>query len=215
MEVEGLLLYLRDAERKSTPSERHRRMIDRLIIEILVFSGVRNSELCRLKVDDTEAGHGQPYLRIDSSPNEGRLVYLPNTLSREICSYVHGSRREMIEGRECDESSQVLIVNERGRPYDRTALYRRVVRTLSSAGLGDRASVQLLRHTYGFLAYKRSHGNLLFVQQQLGHAHPMVTAVYAQFVQFSYSELADATGNSTSKAVDEIVRSVSPSSPQK
>jgi len=214
-EVDNLLRYLRDVERESPPSERNRRMIDRLIIEILVFSGIQNSELCRLKVDDTEAGHGQPYLRIDSTSPEARYVYLPNALSREISNYVYGSRSEMIQDRERDETAQVLIVNERGRPYDRTALYRRVVRILSAAGLGDRASVQLLRHTYGFLAYKRSQGNLLFVQQQLGHAHPMVTAVYAQFVQFSYAKLADATATTTPPAVDEIVPSTNPSSSQK
>ncbi len=74
---------------------------------------------------------------------------------------------------------------------ERTGLYRRVVRILTTAGLGDRASVQLLRHTYGYLAYKRSGGNLLFVQRQLGHAHPMVTSIYAQFVEESYEAIAE------------------------
>ena len=60
-----------------------------------------------------------------------------------------------------------------------------------AAGLGERASVQLLRHTYGYLAYKRTGGSLLFVQRQLGHAHPMVTAIYAQFVDESPTALAE------------------------
>ena len=81
--------------------------------------------------------------------------------------------------------------NERGKAYERTALYRRVVRILTDAGLGDRASVQLLRHTYGYLAFKQTGGNLLFLQKQLGHAHPMVTAVYAEFVDFPLDRLAD------------------------
>jgi hypothetical protein len=66
-----------------------------------------------------------------------------------------------------------------------------VVRILTEAGLGDRASVQLLRHTYGYLAYLRTGGNLLFTQRQLGHAHPIVTSIYAQFVPESYSQLAE------------------------
>ena len=40
-------------------------------------------------------------------------------------------------------------------------------------------------------AYLRTGGNLLFVQRQLGHAHPMVTSIYAQFVDESYAALAD------------------------
>jgi integrase len=51
--------------------------------------------------------------------------------------------------------------------------------------------VQLLRHTYGYLAYRNTGGNLLFVQRQLGHAHPMVTAIYAEFVAESYADLAN------------------------
>ena len=90
-----------------------------------------------------------------------------------------------------DSGKQPLLINDRGRPFDRTSLYRRVVRILEAVGLGDRASVQLLRHTYGYLAYKRSGGNLLFVQRQMGHAHPMVTSVYAQFVEESYAEIAN------------------------
>src|SRR4029077_5462721 len=85
-----------------------------------------------------------------------------------------------------------LILNERGRPYERTGLYRRVVRIFPAAGVGDRASVQLLRHTYGYLAYLRTGGNLLFVQRQLGHAHPVVTSIYAQFVKEEYAALADS-----------------------
>ena len=87
-----------------------------------------------------------------------------------------------------------LFVTERGRAFERTGLYRRVVRVLTEAGLGERASVQLLRHTYGYLAYLATGGNLLFVQRQLGHAHPMITSIYAQFAEESYAGMADAIG---------------------
>lgn len=191
-ETEELLNFLIEAEQNAQTTEKHRAVVDRLIVEILIYSGLRNSELCHLKIGDTEAGHQQPVLNVAETSKETRCVYLPRRLSQEIVRYVEGPRRELAhEGQDPKDNSQPLILNERGRPYDRTALYRRVVRILTAAGLGDRASVQLLRHTYGYLAYKRSRGNLLFVQQQMGHAHPMVTAVYSQFVKFSYSELAD------------------------
>ena len=90
-----------------------------------------------------------------------------------------------------DDPGQPLVFNERRRAYERTGLYRRVVRILKDAGLGERASVQLLRHTYGYLAYRRTGGNLLFVQRQLGHAHPMITSIYAQFADERYDELAN------------------------
>lgn len=194
-ETHALVSSLQQAVNHAAGEEKIRALVDQLIIEILLYSGIRNSELCRLCVDDTEAVHGRSYLRIVETLNEVRLVYLPRMLSRQIVDFVQGPRRDLIaetDGK--NKASGVLIPNERGRPYDRTSLYRRVVRILKSAGLDDRASVQLLRHTYGYLAYKRSNGNLLFVQQQLGHSHPMVTSVYAQFVHFSYPDLADSVG---------------------
>lgn len=205
-EVADLLQYVRNTEQNSTDSQQRRTAVDRLIIELLLMSGLRNSELCRLRVADTIVGHGQSALHVSSQPKEERFVHIPQSLSGLIRHYVQEIRPEYLnEGQSAKDLSQPLILNERGKAYDRTALYRRVVRILTEAGLEDRASVQLLRHTYGFLAYKRTGGNLLFVQQQLGHAHPMVTAVYAQFVEFSYPDLADqVAGEPTSATPGEL-----------
>ena len=113
-------------------------------------------------------------------------------MSDLVRSFVHESRPALLPpGVDPLDLRQPLVYSEHRRPLERTGLYRRVVRVLSAAGLADRASVQLLRHTYGYLAYLRSHGNLLFVQRQLGHAHPMVTSIYAQFVDESYEAIAE------------------------
>jgi len=203
--VDALLKFVRERERTASVDSRVRATVDRLIIELLLFSGLRNSELCHLRVVDTAVGHGQSGVEVSGTPKQDRLVSIPQTLSDEIVRYVQQVRTACVhEGMSPADVSQPLILNERGRPYDRTALYRRVVRILTDAGLADRASVQLLRHTYGFLAYKRTGGNLLFVQRQLGHAHPMVTAVYAQFVEFSYAELADLVGQPVQKVIGTV-----------
>ena len=209
-EVESLLKYVRERERTDPAATRIRATVDRLIVELLLFSGLRNSELCHLRVVDTVIGHGQSAVQIAGTPKQDRLVYIPRELADQISHFVKVSRPDCVsEGILPNDVLQPLILNERGRPYDRTALYRRVVRILTEAGLEDRASVQLLRHTYGFLAYKRTAGNLLFVQRQLGHAHPMVTAVYAQFVEFSYSELANHVAGEKESFIQNKVRRTS------
>jgi integrase len=90
-----------------------------------------------------------------------------------------------------NDLTKPLLFSEQRRSFDRTSLYRRVVRILTDFGLGERASVQLLRHTYGYLAYLRTGGNLLFVQRQLGHSHPATTSMYAELVDESYADLAE------------------------
>lgn len=167
-------------------------LVDRVILETLLYSGLRNSEFCQLKLGDAPRSAKQPTLTVAETPRQNRTVYIPDNLAALLARYIREARPHLVpEGISATDRNQPLVFNERGKPYERTALYRRVVRLLTDAGLADRASVQLLRHTYGYLAYKRTGGNLLFVQQQLGHAHPMVTAVYSEFVQFSGAELAN------------------------
>uniref|UniRef100_A0A7C2K0X7 Site-specific integrase n=1 Tax=Schlesneria paludicola TaxID=360056 RepID=A0A7C2K0X7_9PLAN len=193
LEEAELQQLLADVRRRALAEDGPGATVDRLIVELLLFSGLRPSEFCRLRVQDAVLTSQESSLRVTEGAGAHRTVFIPRWLSREVSHYVRKTRPLFLDPRNGpDKPSSPLILNERGRAYDRTALYRRVTRVLSAAGLAERASVQLLRHTYGYLAYKRSGGNLLFVQRQLGHAHPMVTAIYAQFVDERPTELADA-----------------------
>lgn len=198
-EVDCLLEFLPTEQNQDRQSFDAGSITDRLLVESLLFSGLRNTEYCRLRVSDTIVGLGISAFRVQGTRQQDRTVYVPQSLSNLVQHYVRHVRPAVLRERNPDgidamDEEQPLVLNERGRPYERTGLYRRVVRILTGAGLGERASVQLLRHTYGYLAYKHTGGNLLFVQRQLGHAHPMVTSVYAQFVNEPYADLAEAVG---------------------
>jgi site-specific recombinase XerD len=194
-EVDRLLAFLRQRMKSATAAEKAEAATDEVIIQSLIFSGLRNTEFCRLELKDTIVGTGRSIFEVRASRGEDRTVHVPRTLSSLIRRYADEIRPLIIsESIDDEDLAQPLVLNERGRPYERTALYRRVVRILTAAGFGERASVQLLRHTYGVLGYKRSGGNLLFLQRQLGHVHPMVTSIYAEFVDEDYGQLADIVG---------------------
>ncbi len=164
-------------------------LLDRVIVECLLFSGLRCSELCRLRLADFVRHTQGAQLAVRGREGAVRNVWLPPRQAALIDAYlVQTAKPERA-------SNDSLLLTERRRPFDRTALYRRVVRVLGRAGLAERASVQLLRHTYGYLAYLLTGGNLLFVQRQLGHAHPMITAVYARLVDEPYDALAAHIGD--------------------
>lgn len=168
------------------------RVVDQLIIECLVWSGLQSSEFCRLRVADTIVGTMRSSLLVIGKRDRPREVFVPAHVSALIQLYVEKIRpRYLPAGWEADAREMALVLNERRRALTRPTLYRRVSAILERHGFGDRASVQLLRHTYGYMAYLLTGSNLLFVQRQLGHAHPMVTAVYAQFVEEDYASIAD------------------------
>ena len=190
-EVVTLTRMLHAQVNSASRGERDSFATDELIIQCLVFSGMRNSEFCGLRVRDT----GGSVFRIHGTRRQDRNIHVPDSVDALARRYVRNTRTRLTPaGIDPDDQSQPLVFNERGRPYERTGLYRRVVRILQAAGFGDRASVQLLRHTYGCLGYRRSGGNLLFLQRQLGHAHPMITKVYAEFVEEDYAGLANLIG---------------------
>ena len=191
-EIESLLAHVRGRCLETTARARISAELDRLVIEGLLFSGLRTTEFCRLTLGDTVIGRRESVLVVAGMQGRDRTVYIPSAVSEVVRDFVVRTRPQLLPTDvESDDLTGRLIYGQRKNPVERTGLYRRVVRVLKAAGLGSRASVQLLRHTYGYLAYARSNGNLLFVQRQLGHAHPMVTAIYAQFVDESYQPLAE------------------------
>ncbi len=181
--VDDLLRKLPREDAQESPRRRALAARDRLLVEALLFYGLRNSELCGLRINDTIVGTRQSVFLVRGTPRQDRTVHVPRPLSRRVEEFVRTRRSCLVrEGTPADRATDPLFVNDRGNAFDRTTLYRRVAAILTAAGFGDRARTQLLRHTYGYLAYKRSGGNLLFIQRQMGHAHPMVSSVYAQFV---------------------------------
>jgi site-specific recombinase XerD len=197
-EVEAVRNALATRIAESTGAALWAARTDQLIFEMLTFTGLRNSEFCHLRLSDVPPALKQQAVRVTGTPRQDRVVAIPETLASSIAAYIRDIRPHLatdaISGKALD---QPVVLNDRGRPLDRTTLYRRVVKILAAAGFESRASVQLLRHTYGYLAYKRTQGNLLFVQQQLGHSHPMVTAIYAEFVKFSPQDLANQVGETS------------------
>ncbi|MDM8007207.1 MAG: site-specific integrase [Phycisphaerae bacterium] len=190
-EVEDLLGFVRQRAQSVSADGKPAARLDQVIIECLLFSGLRNSEFCSLRLADTPVVSGKPVFEVCGPRLDQRSVYIPAGTAELVCWYAREVRPLLLpDDVDQTDPTQPLLFNDRRSPFERTGLYRRVVRILSACGLGDRASVQLLRHTYGYLAYLRTGGNLLFVQRQLGHAHPMVTVVYAQFVDERYEELA-------------------------
>lgn len=191
-EVESLLGHVRARGRQTSGRAQVSAQLDRVIIESLLFSGLRTTQLCRLTLADTVIGQEKSVFVARGLRGRDRTVYVPSAISDLVRQFVLSTRPKLLPAAvDPNDPRQPLIYGEHKNPLERTGLYRRVVRVLTAAGLGQRASVQLLRHTYGYLAYARSQGNLLFVQQQLGHAHPMVTSIYAQFVDESYESLAE------------------------
>ena len=87
-EVAALQVCLRQCEESADVGTKVSATVDRLIVEILLFSGLRNSELCRLRAVDTIVGHGESALKVTGTPKQDRTVYVPQSISDLITRFV-------------------------------------------------------------------------------------------------------------------------------
>jgi integrase len=71
-----------------------------------------------------------------------------------------------------------LLVSERGDRIQYRSIYAKIKRLGEYAGVG-KLHPHMLRHTYGTRLYNVEQ-DLRFVQDQLGHASPTTTAIYAK-----------------------------------
>lgn len=167
-----LMRYVKERADLARSRGRTRAVIDEFIIHLMLKSGLRANEVISLDMRDLPLKHGKPALWVRHGKGEvERVVHIGPKLARAIRRFCRVHRRGA--GRD-----DPLLINERGVRYGYMSLYRKVRRLGAAAGIGN-LTPHMLRHTYATRLYGTDH-DLRFVQDQLGHASPRTTAIYAK-----------------------------------
>jgi site-specific recombinase XerD len=181
-ELEKLLAYVQEkadiARRRGTT----RAVIDQVLVLLLVNAGLRISELCNLTIADLVTEQGASVLRVrDTSGNVSRAV--------EITAELAACLRKFVELRRSNtKPNDLLLVNERGTRLAYISIFSKIKRIGRQAGLGN-LHPRVLGSTYVARLYESTQ-DLLFVQQQAGHASPRTTAMYAMAAKDRNSPIA-------------------------
>jgi len=141
---------------------------DSFLIHTALLTGLRNSEICNLKVTDLRIGKGESHLIVERGKGgKTRAVHI----GKEYKTIVKRYLRWKMEVGELSPDAY-LLRTERSEKFCISALWRRwkkyCPKTLHSA-----------RHTNATLLYKASAHNLRLVQKQLGHSRLSTTQIYA------------------------------------
>lgn len=148
------------------------------IVETLLGTGLRVSELCSLVVGDLflDGGAANVLVRHGKGGN-ARLVAISDQLAAYLRSFVEwkGEHGEPIG------STSPLFLSERYGAITRSAIHRIWKDTLEGAGLPTRWGVHATRHSYAVEVYRKTR-DLRLTQRLLGHSSPVVTTVYANLL---------------------------------
>jgi len=165
---------------------------DAFLIHTALSTGLRNSEICDLKVSDLRIGNGSSYLIVrNGKGSKQRRVHFGTEYKRLLKRYLVWKESQG----ELDADAH-LLRTKRSPQFCKSALWRRWTKycpqkTLHSA-----------RHTFATLTYAASGQNLRLVQKALGHSRITTTQIYADVMP----EVAVAAANSMERLVRGITR---------
>ena len=144
---------------------------DRAMLEVLYASGLRVSELTRLKL--VEVSFDMGVVRIFGKGSKERLVPLGEEAIAWLQRWYKEGRPALLGGRDSDYA----FVTARGTPMTRQAFWHLVRKRAAAAIPGKALSPHTLRHA--FATHLLNHGaDLRVVQMLLGHADISTTQIY-------------------------------------
>jgi len=144
---------------------------DRAILEFLYATGVRVSELVGLRLTDLDLEEG--LCTVFGKGSKERLI----PLGRPACVALSRYLREVRPGLEKGKGDGRVLLNQRGRPLSRTAVWKIVKLAARSAGIKGTVSPHVLRHTFATHLLEGG-ADLVAVQELLGHADISTTQIY-------------------------------------
>jgi integrase/recombinase XerD len=148
---------------------------DVAILELLYASGLRASELCDLKLRDTNLQAG--CVRVLGKGMKERIVPLGRAAAEAITRYLDECRPGLDR-----HNSERLFLSRSGRPLERVGLWMLVEKYGRSSGLLKSVSPHTLRHC--FATHLIGGGaDLRVVQELLGHSDIATTQIYTHVDQ--------------------------------
>ena len=155
---------------------------DRALLELLYATGARISEACALSFDDIDREGG--LLRLFGKGSKERLVPFGRHASAALDAWLADPGRPTLVPAQWARRSDstAVFLSGRGARLTRQAAWQAVKHAAELAGLSDRVSPHVLRHSCA--THLLDHGaDLRIVQELLGHASISTTQVYTKVSQ--------------------------------
>jgi integrase/recombinase XerD len=150
---------------------------DRALIELLYATGLRVSELVRLKVADVTLDQG--FLTCLGKGGKERMVPIGDSAVEWVRRWLAQGRGQMLDGR---TSPWLFPSGPRGTPLTRVGFWKLLKRHGTSVGVGHALSPHVVRHSFATHLLDRG-ADLRAIQMMLGHADLSSTQIYTHVLE--------------------------------
>ena len=145
---------------------------NKLIIKIIIFTGIRVSEAIGIKLGDISEENDLYIIRIRAKGNKYRIVMIKKELIKDLLNNIPINYTN---------KDSYLFINKKGTPLTQAYVSRIVEQILFKSGIRKQKNgAHMLRHTFATLLYKKQK-DLVLVQEALGHASLNTSRIYTHF----------------------------------
>nr|WP_255409484.1 tyrosine-type recombinase/integrase [Aquimarina sp. I32.4] len=157
---------------KHCPNLKHR-----VILSLLYSSGLRISELLKLRVEDIDFNAHRIHI-INSKHGVTRYAILSKLMAKGLKAYLshYPLGKYLISG------------YEKNKPYSASSVKKILGKTLNTAKINKHITIHSLRHSFA-VHFLEQGGNLLQLKSLLGHSSLQSTLIYLRVTQATFKEL--------------------------
>jgi integrase/recombinase XerD len=157
---------------------------DRAMLEFLYATGLRVSELCRVRVSEVEINMG--VVRVVGKGNKHRIVPVGKAALGAVERYLGNGRPQLLKGR----ASPYLFVTNRGGAMTRQGFWLLLGAYGKKAGIFHNLTPHVLRHTFATHLLEGG-ADLRSLQSMLGHSDISTTQIYTHVVRSRLRKTVD------------------------
>lgn len=192
-EIRQLRCNVENAAKSAAKSGSIRGRINRMLVEVMLETGLRAEEICNLELRDLPTHHGKDVILVRCGKGgDLRVVEVKQSLKDLLQDYIKNCRKSAKPGsplfaseagcramkKRFGKNGKICYRKEQSSRLTYHDLYMRIKRIGKRAGL-NHLHPHMFRHTFASHLYKVGR-DLRFVQIELGHSRPETTARYAR-----------------------------------
>ena len=145
---------------------------ERAVLSILAYSGLRNEEVCHLKVSDVDLA-GQTIRIRNGKAGDGRTMMVSSRCIADIQDYLMEYYRK--------EDDLLFVSEKQGNPMEGATIRRIVRRVVARTNLQKRIYPHIFRHSLATNMIARG-ANVFAIKDILGHSDLRTTMIYLRSV---------------------------------